>query len=52
MSERPKCCICGRTCEDKWGNNPWPLGKEDEVCCNVCNILHVIPARMKDMKKR
>lgn len=41
-----KCCICGDTfCG--WGNNPSPVvNDEDALCCDNCNSLHVIPARM------
>ena len=40
----PKCCLCGRECEDIYGNNPYPLAQKG-VCCNECN-QHVIMARM------
>ena len=46
-SKNPICCICGNECEDKFGNNPFPLVKEaDAVCCNKCNLEKVIPARL------
>lgn len=43
----PICCICGQICENQWGNNPYPLVKEENArCCNVCNDL-VIAERMR-----
>lgn len=53
----PKCCICGCEIpivvspeghETRIGqNNPAPIINDDEsVCCNDCNALFVIPARM------
>ena len=48
-NEEHICCICG----DKftgWGNNPWPVVKdEDARCCDACNELSVIPARLEQM---
>lgn len=42
-----KCCICGKQCENQWGNNPWPLKEKDtDRCCNECNENYVIPARI------
>lgn len=41
-----KCCICGKQCENQWGNNPWPLKtKGTGRCCNVCNEKYVLIAR-------
>tara|TARA_R110002153_G_scaffold54854_3_gene152533 strand:- start:566 stop:778 length:213 start_codon:yes stop_codon:yes gene_type:complete len=48
-----KCCLC----DEKifidplslyvYGNNPSPLGKNPEdLCCDICNALQVIPARL------
>lgn len=43
----PICCFCGKPCENEYGNNPWPLSKnENDRCCNECNSLKVIPARL------
>ena len=40
-----KCCLCGATCTG-WGNNPWPLNKDDNArCCDSCNNK-VIEARL------
>jgi len=46
------CCLCG----DKFigmGNNPDPLGGEDPDarCCDTCNWLKVIPARLGRMPR-
>lgn len=60
-NKNPICCLCGKECETKYGNNPAPLnGKPyelittslDEIdmndrCCNVCDDTKVIPARIK-----
>ena len=42
-----KCCICGKLCKG-YGNNPAPV-KDHGECCNECNSMKVIPARMKAM---
>lgn len=46
-----KCNICG--CElEGYGNNPFPLCKEDDYesrCCDVCNMM-VIQARIAKMQ--
>lgn len=43
------CCFCGGVFEG-YGNNPWPANKtEGAVCCNDCNSLYVIPARLEAM---
>lgn len=49
MNEVKKCCICG--CEfTGWGNNPWPVVKdEDAYCCNDCDAMYVLPARIAEM---
>lgn len=46
------CCICGRNCTG-WGNDPWPVvTEEDKECCEACNTLKVIPARIKALKNK
>lgn len=46
-NEHPRCCICGKECESKWGNNPAPLPvEENDVCCNECNMSIVLSARI------
>lgn len=39
------CCICGRTYMGH-GNNPSPV-KNTGRCCDDCNIVFVIPHRIK-----
>jgi len=44
--ETKTCCICGMDFSE-WGNNPEPLmAFNDGSCCNVCNTIYVIPARL------
>ena len=46
------CCLCGEVFEG-WGNNPWPLNKDaDARCCDACNDLKVIPARLQGIINR
>ena len=52
MTENPVCCFCGRICENKWGNNPWPLGGPKDRCCDECDWTVVIPERMKRLRER
>lgn len=41
------CCICGKEFIG-WGNNPYPVVKdEDARCCDDCNAMYVIPARIE-----
>ena len=41
-----KCCICGDEFVG-WGNNPWPIVKdEDALCCDMCNFERVVPSRI------
>ena len=36
--KNPICCICGKECENEWGNNPWPINNDENArCCNKCN---------------
>lgn len=47
-----KCCICGVTFEG-YGNNPWPVvNDEDARCCDLCNSLEVVPARIRKMMEK
>lgn len=39
-----KCVLCGHD-NGKWGNNAMPLA--DGRCCDVCNDMKVIPARIR-----
>lgn len=45
-----KCCICGKEFEG-WGNNPYPV-KEEGECCDECNFMYVLPARIELLNKR
>lgn len=38
------CVLCKAKVQG-WGNNPWPLASEGK-CCEVCNLLQVLPARL------
>lgn len=43
-----QCCLCNEPYE-QYGNNPWPLVPDDDDisrCCNNCNTIKVIPARL------
>lgn len=43
-----KCCICGKEIKDNWGNNPYPVSKnQEDRCCNECNETVVIPERVR-----
>lgn len=47
--ETGKCSLCGKPYYG-WGNNPEPLKKMHQRCCNECNMTKVIPERMKRAK--
>lgn len=50
---KPVCCFCGKECENEWGNNPWPVNKDEEArCCNECNMSVVVPARLAQAVKK
>ena len=41
-----KCVLCGDDYRG-WGNNPEPVKSfDDGQCCNSCNTMYVIPARL------
>ncbi len=45
--EKPICAICGKECENEFGNSPWPLLADKEArCCNKCNDDYVVMFRM------
>lgn len=53
MEKNPICCFCGKECENKYGNNPYPANKNESArCCNVCNDTIVIPVRINEAIKR
>jgi hypothetical protein len=39
-----QCVLCDKHFTE-WGNNPWPLAKDGQ-CCDECDCLRVIPARI------
>lgn len=51
----PRCSICDGP-QDPWpggygyGNNAWPIN--NGRCCNACNDLMVIPARLAQLSKK
>ena len=49
-TKNPVCCICGCECENKYGNNPWPVVKDENAkCCNHCDQTVVLPERIRLM---
>lgn len=44
-NQMKKCSICGGPLENEWGNNAQPVN--EGRCCNVCNEVEVIPARLQ-----
>jgi len=49
-TEVKTCCICGKVFSG-WGNNPWPV-EESGTCCDDCNSMYVIPARLAKISVR
>ena len=45
------CCICKKHIKGEYGNNPFPVFKAGE-CCDKCNHLIVMPARIKHFKSQ
>ena len=49
-----RCSICGQDFSG-YGNNPYPLCAKDDYesrCCDDCNAIYVIPARLEKQAKR
>jgi hypothetical protein len=44
-----RCCICNKILYDL-GNNAEPFRKGR--CCDECNRIYVIPARLKDVEMK
>ena len=44
-----KCCICNKWVKG-YGNNPLPI-KEKGKCCDECNAVFVIPARLNELAR-
>jgi len=50
-----KCCICGGEIEKKrtpdgkvyWDQGSNALPVKDGRCCDICNVMEVIPARLR-----
>lgn len=42
--DKGTCVICESEIKG-YGNNPWPVTEEGR-CCDTCNNLYVIPARI------
>ena len=43
------CCICGKPFVG-YGNNPYPVVKDENArCCDTCNDIVVIPARIANL---
>ncbi len=50
-----RCSICGNTIQINalgwaYGNNAQPVN--DGRCCDLCNFMYVIPARLRQGKTR
>ena len=46
-----ECSICKFRFRG-YGNNPWPVTQgEDDRCCDDCNAIHVVPARIANLRK-
>lgn len=43
-----KCCLCGEDAGE-YGNNAMPLKKGQ--CCDDCNVMEVIPARLANLRQ-
>jgi len=43
------CSVCKDQIKDEYGNNAWPLN--NGRCCDYCNAMRVIPARLLGLKK-
>ncbi len=49
MPSAVKCSICKENIGTQYGHNAQPVA--DGRCCDVCNDIVVIPARIKDALK-
>ena len=47
--EKKICCLCNKEYEG-YGNDAQPL--KEGKCCDECNEKLVIPAKIKELKKR
>lgn len=45
------CCFCGRVIPYWVSNNPYPVDTDPMArCCDMCNELKVIPARLEKLR--
>ena len=44
-----ECSICGQEHNDPYGHNAEPIFKG--TCCDECNMIFVIPARLEGMSE-
>ena len=42
-----KCSICKEDMFNQFGHNAQPTN--DGICCDICNMMVVIPERIKEM---
>lgn len=46
------CCICKQKIEGHGHNpDPFPTEWKEQRCCDICNELLVIPARLEKLSK-
>lgn len=45
-----KCVLCKKKFEG-YGNNPKPLFQKG-LCCDMCNLIEVVPARLIEYQKQ
>lgn len=48
-NKKIKCCFCNREITFLESNNPEPLMEYPNRCCNECNYIKVIPARIANI---
>ena len=47
------CCFCGTLIAEDRGNNPYPVDKNpNHYCCEMCNLMKVIPERIRLMTEK
>ena len=49
-SNAPLSCVLCRKPFTEYGNDPWPVSITVR-CCNACNALKVVPARLRMLVK-
>lgn len=48
MKKNYICCLCKKKFFG-WGNNPEPLEDGKKKCCDKCNMIKVILARLRNL---